>query len=227
MKPCAISIRLSPIAVLPGCQFTLGPLETNGYVLWDPASRKAMVIDPGDASPELLSWLHAERLKVVMIVNTHGHADHIAGNERLKKQTGAALWIHAADRNMLTNPAANLSMAMGRLLVSPPADALLASETKLTLGPAVFEVLETPGHTPGSVCLLVGDALFSGDTLFAGTVGRTDLPGGDFDKMQGSLKVLKGLPSDLQVFPGHGEVTRLNHEKATNPFLQKGLHYER
>lgn len=226
MKPCAISIRISPTVVLPGRQFILGPLETNGYVLWDPVTKEAVVIDPGDAAPELLTWLRTEKLKVKKIINTHGHVDHIAGNESVKKQTEAALWIHTADRAMLTNPAANLSLGLGRLLVSPPADAFLDPKQILTMGPATFLILETPGHTPGSVCLLVGDALFSGDTLFAGTVGRTDLPGGDFQQLQTSLKIFRDLPSTLQVFPGHGSATTLGHEMATNPFLQKGSHYE-
>jgi len=127
---------------------------------------------------------------------------------------------------MLTNPAANLSLSLGRVLVSPLADHDLSPNAPLTLSAIPFRVLETPGHTPGSVSLLLGDTLFSGDTLFAGTVGRTDLPGGNFKQLQASLATLKSLPPALQVFPGHGEKTTLGHELVTNPFLQEGSHYE-
>jgi glyoxylase-like metal-dependent hydrolase (beta-lactamase superfamily II) len=226
MMPCDISIRLSPTSVLSGCQFALGPLETNAYVLWVPASREAVVIDPGDAPAEWLAWLRAERLNVTKIINTHGHADHIAGNATLKKKYRASVWIHVADRGLLTNPAANLSLGLGRLLVSPPADESLEAGRGFTLGAATVKVIESPGHTPGSVCLLVGDALFSGDTLFAGTVGRTDLPGGNFRDIEKSLKKLKALSPALRVFPGHGPATTLAHEIATNPFMQEGSHAE-
>jgi hydroxyacylglutathione hydrolase len=226
MMPCDISIRLTPAAVLSGRQFTLGPLETNAYVLWEPASREAVVIDPGDAPAEWLEWLRSEKLNVTKIINTHGHADHIAGNAALKKQYGAAVWIHDADRGLLTNPAANLSLGLGRLLRSPQADESLAENHGFFLGAAAFKVVESPGHTPGSVCLWVGDALFSGDTLFAGTAGRTDLPGGNFRDMKKSLQKLKTLPSALRVFPGHGPATTLSHEIATNPFMQEGFHAE-
>ncbi|NTV51991.1 MAG: MBL fold metallo-hydrolase [Candidatus Firestonebacteria bacterium] len=201
-------------------------METNTYVIWNPASRDALVIDPGDAPPEFWAWLRARRLQVEKIINTHGHADHIAGNAAIKHMTGAALWIHAADRHLLTDPAANLSLGLGQGLISPTADEVFGRDGSCILGDTVFKVLETPGHTPGSVCLLVGDTLFSGDTLFAGTAGRTDLPGGDFRLLQRSLKTLRTLPKELQVLPGHGAPTILGREIATNPFLQEGRYDE-
>jgi glyoxylase-like metal-dependent hydrolase (beta-lactamase superfamily II) len=220
MKPFTILTDTPPGGTLLGVCFPLGPLEANCYVLWDPGSLEAVVVDPGEASERLQAWLAAEKLIVKKIINTHGHVDHIGGNAFVKNITGAPLAVHRADWPMLRNPLRNLSAAMGRALFSPQADEALAEAAPVPLGRACLQVLETPGHSPGSVCLRVGNALFSGDTLFAGSVGRTDLPGSSHRHLLESLARLKTLgPGDLKVFPGHGAVTSLTFEKQYNPYL--------
>jgi glyoxylase-like metal-dependent hydrolase (beta-lactamase superfamily II) len=230
MKRFSISINTLPPAAGTNLQVgwvEAGPLGTNGYLVWDPQTRDALMIDPGAPSAEVEACLRENRLALKTIVNTHGHADHIGGNAALKKSTGAAIWIHAGDQRMLTNPAANLSLGLGWPVLSPPADVLIDSLTTLKVGEAVFRFLETPGHTRGSVCLWTGDALFSGDTLFAGSAGRTDLPGGNYPEILHSLHQLQSkLPEKLRVYPGHGGATTLAHEIQHNPFFKEASNDE-
>jgi hydroxyacylglutathione hydrolase len=203
-------------------RFVLGPLETNGYLVWEPVSREALVIDPGDDPSPLLAWLAKQDLRLVAIFNTHGHADHIGGNGALKQAFGAPLVIHAADAAMLNSPPRNLSAALGGSVTSPGPDRLVGEGDILQIGHTTFRVLETPGHTPGSICLLGPGALFSGDTLFAGSVGRTDLPGGNGEQLQQSLaKLMATLEDDTRIFPGHGPETLAGIERQNNPFLRR------
>jgi hydroxyacylglutathione hydrolase len=201
---------------------TVGDLATNCYLFWDPATHEAAVIDPGDEPERVLEVLRREHLRLALILNTHGHADHIGGNDGLKRATGAPLWVHPADRRRLTDPAANLSLDLGRPRVSPEADGPWVPGSPLAVGSLRLRVLHTPGHTPGSVCLLAPGVLFSGDTLFTLSVGRTDLPGGDPAGLEASLRLLlETVPDATLVLPGHGPSTRFGDERLHNPYLTR------
>ncbi|MEW6724604.1 MAG: MBL fold metallo-hydrolase [Bacillota bacterium] len=196
--------------------------QTNCYIVYDEENEEAMVIDPGGDPETIVAELLALGRKAKYIINTHGHLDHIAGNRELKEATGAALLIHAADARALGSPEVNLSSLFPHPVTSPPADQLLSDGDQLEVGGRVWKVIHTPGHTPGSICLLSGFDLFTGDTLFAGSVGRTDLPGGDTDLLLRTLR--RGflpLSDHITIYPGHGPVSSIAAEKKHNPFLIK------
>lgn len=203
-------------------KFVLGAIETNTYLFWDPATKESVIIDPAAEAPFLLKELAHHRLHLAGIINTHGHADHIAANADLKKATRAPLFIHPADAPLLLDPALNLSAGLGLPVTSPPPDEGLQEARILKVGKLALTVLETPGHTRGSVCLLGEGMLFSGDTLFAGSAGRTDLPGGNTGILGESLKKLRQLPPALALHPGHGPASSLGYEFEHNPFLKSG-----
>ncbi len=201
-----------------------GLVETNCYIAACPETKEAAVIDPGAFSPKevqtILDIIKQHGLSVKYIINTHGHIDHIAGNRALLKETGAKLCIHADDADMLTSARQNGSEMFGMDIVSPPPDRLLSDGDVIMLGRLEMKVLHTPGHTPGGIGLLVDGTLFSGDTLFAGSVGRTDLPGGSETEIIRSIKEkLMVLPDDTSVRPGHGPRTTIGAEREENPFL--------
>lgn len=217
MPPSVTSNRPAAYGLL---TLTVGDLATNCYLFWDPGTHEAAVIDPGDEPDRVLARLRRDALTLKLILNTHGHADHICGNRELKRITGAPVWVHAADQGLLTDAAANLSAELGTPCVVPAADGLLLPEASVPVGDLRLRVLPTPGHTPGSVCLLGSGLLFSGDTLFARSVGRTDLPGGDPAQMAASLRrLLQEVPDDTLVLPGHGPATRFGEERLCNPYL--------
>jgi glyoxylase-like metal-dependent hydrolase (beta-lactamase superfamily II) len=203
--------------------FRVGWLKTNCFALWGRETGPCLVIDPGDDANILLDFLRQQRLTLQAILNTHGHPDHIGANGPLQKAFGAQIWIHPADAPWLEDPAANLSGGREPSLASPRATRALLPGQEITCGPWRLQVLATPGHTPGSVCLMGNHALFSGDTLFAGSVGRTDLPGGDARQLRESLRTqILPLPPSLTVYPGHGPFTTLEQEFQTNPYLASG-----
>lgn len=201
-------------------QFQIGWVETNCYLLWEPASKQALIIDPGAPSEQLESCIIREKLLITAIVNTHGHADHIGGNYRIKTVTGAPLYIHEHDHDMLHNADLNLSAQWGFPIFSPPADDFAEDGRQYSLGRHHLEILHTPGHTPGSICILADDMLFSGDTIFEHSVGRTDLPRGNSMQLMASLKEkIMPLSPRTVILPGHGPKTTLEHEINYNPFL--------
>jgi len=190
--------------------FTVGIIQANCFIVGDVQAEEAVVIDPGfDSASEaksILREIERNRFRVKFIINTHGHPDHTIGNQTMKEATKAPILIHEYDAPLLRNPSADKTIREG--------DIIEAGEVKL-------RVLHTPGHSKGSIALLGADAVFSGDTLFAGGIGRYDLPGGSLEEIMNSIRnKLLILPDYVKVYPGHGPVTTIGEERRSNPFLQ-------
>lgn len=199
---------------------TVGSLQTNCYILGCMQTKAAMVIDPGDEGERILEIINNDGYKLKKIINTHGHWDHIGANKYLKEKTGAEIYIHEADKDFLENDQLNLVAWVAKGEKTSKADALLKDRDEITLGDLIIEVIHTPGHTPGCISLKVKNLLFTGDTLFAGSIGRTDLPGGNYKGIIVSLKTkLVPLDDHLDVLPGHGPKSNLGYEKRNNPYL--------
>lgn len=199
--------------------FAVGGLGTNCYIVSD-NSGHAAIIDPGGDARRILNDVKQKSLTVDFILLTHAHFDHIMAVEELSMATDAQILVGAADAPMLYDAQLNLStMVCPTQAVEVTAHRLLLDGEIIHVGDATLTVMETPGHTRGSVCYLGEDVLFSGDTLFAGSIGRTDLPGGDMTALRQSLARLAALDGDYTVYPGHGEETTLSFEKAANPYL--------
>lgn len=197
----------------------VGPVAANCYILSD-AAGEGIVIDPGGDAPTILEAIKKENLKINAVLNTHGHSDHIGANDAVRDATGAPLYIHAADENMLTDPRANLSLFMGSKIISRPAEYHLKEGDILHFGDIELKVLHTPGHSPGGVCFVGDGVVFSGDTLFAESVGRTDFPGGSMSQLLSEIKEkLMKLPDDTVVYSGHGPVTTIGWERQYNPYI--------
>ena len=196
----------------------LGAYQTNTYIVYEEGCNSCAVIDPGYAASTILCKVDALGLTVDAILLTHGHFDHVGAVLEIQKATSCAIWMNQGDYSPARHP---LRGMMYPLADTTDAEINLCEEgEQITAGGLTFTTLETPGHTWGSVCYLSGDALFSGDTLFAGSCGRTDLPGGDWATITQSLHRLKEIEADLRVFPGHGPGSTLNTEKTTNPYLR-------
>lgn len=206
--------------------FPVGPLRCNCTLLANMESLEAIVVDPGDEIADILARLARHHLTLKQIIVTHAHIDHIGGAAQLKRVTGAPVLFHQADLPILDM----LEMQAGWLGIPTPEKVVLDQSANDGLATGIpgleAEVIHTPGHTPGSICLLFPkhELLLAGDTLFAGSVGRTDLPGGDTSTLLHSIhtRVLL-LPERTLVVPGHGEETTLGHERETNPFLQPDM----
>lgn len=198
----------------------LGPFATNCYIVADPDGPAAWVIDPGTPDPWVSETLSQVGLTVEAIVLTHGHVDHIGGVEQVKGETGAPVWIHPADQPMLGDPRKNGGAFFGMLVRAPEPDRLLAEGDRLRLGSLEFQVLHTPGHTPGGISFYTPGHVIAGDTLFAGSIGRSDLPGGNFEQLITSIRTkLLVLPPETMVYPGHGPTTSIGDEREYNPFV--------
>jgi hydroxyacylglutathione hydrolase len=202
----------------------VGPLQCNCSVIGDEASREAMVIDPGDDIEDVLALIRKHNLTIKQIVITHAHIDHVGGAAKLRAATGAPILLNQNDYGllkMLDVQATWIGMpSPGKVDI----DQSVAQADKVKAGSLAANVIHTPGHTEGSICLYfpAQQKLIAGDTLFAGSIGRTDLPGGSFDKIIRSIheKVLS-LPDDTVVVPGHGPLTTIGEERQSNPFLKK------
>lgn len=189
---------------------TVGSIGTNCYIVYDEGTKAAVVIDPGDDAALVEARIKALGLRVLAILLTHGHFDHGGDADRIRTLTGAPVYLHPADRSLPSWLTHGLT-----------ADRDLAEGDELEFEGLRFRVLHTPGHTPGGVCLLCGGRLFAGDTLFAGSCGRTDLPGGSWEELLRSLRRLAELDGDYTVLPGHGEPTTLARERKYNPFMEE------
>jgi hydroxyacylglutathione hydrolase len=204
--------------------FPVGPLQCNCSVIGDEQTHEAMVIDPGDQIEDILAILKAEKLTLKQIVVTHAHIDHVGGAMKLKAATGAPILMNQNDQALLKM----LDMQAAWVGMKPPGpvkiDEAVDEGRVLKIGNVPANVIHTPGHTEGSICLYFPEqkTLVAGDTLFAGSIGRTDLPGGSFEKIMRSLhNQVLALPDETQVVPGHGSITTIGEERETNPFLQK------
>jgi glyoxylase-like metal-dependent hydrolase (beta-lactamase superfamily II) len=200
---------------------TLGSFATNCYLVWSDASASALLVDcAGEAEP-IIQRAQRLGLAISLIVTTHGHIDHVEALADLKRITGAPIAVHELDAPMLSDTMASGAAMFGLSQQSVTPDIILGDgkTVGLTDDGLTFEVLHTPGHTPGSICLLGQGALFSGDCLFAGGIGRVDLPGGDERAILRSLERLAGLDPSLLVYPGHGPATTIGAEVANNPWL--------
>jgi hydroxyacylglutathione hydrolase len=200
---------------------TVGPLETNCY-LFAPVSPtgEVVIVDPGAEPEAILDAVSRLELKVAAILLTHGHVDHMAAAAAVRDATGAPVHMHVADAGMVRKPDPYWASLVGG--VEPcEVDVELTGDEQLHLAGVDLQVIHTPGHSPGSICYMVGGTLFSGDTLFAGSIGRTDLPGGDDRVMQASLARLTAeVTGETRVLPGHGPETTMQAECQANPFLQ-------
>lgn len=204
------------------------PFEKNGFVLGCEQTHDAVIIDPGDEVQTLLDIVRARRLNIKHILLTHGHVDHVSGVALAKRELGVPVYMHRADLPLYENAVAFGEFFGLTIERPPPVDVFYDDGNEsLAFGKFQIQVHHTPGHCPGGVCLQIGPAgaagrqLFVGDTLFAGSIGRTDLPGGDYATLMRSIRnVLFAFGDDAEVYPGHGPKTTIGHERATNPFLK-------
>lgn len=197
-------------------KFVVGFLATNCYLAYDKETRQGILIDPGEYDAGITDFANSNNIDIRFILNTHGHADHIKGNSKF----AFPIMIHELDEPCLHDSAKNLSAAAGFDFKSTRAEKLLTDGDVVELGSLEFKIIHTPGHSPGGISIKCGDVLFSGDTLFFEGIGRTDLPGGDYDAIVSSIKdKLFTLDDNVKVFPGHGPETTIGHEKKCNPFL--------
>lgn len=191
-------------------KYVVGKLFTNCYLVYDIAAKKGVLIDPGAYVPAIDKFIKGKGIDVLWIINTHGHADHIAGNSAF----GFPVLIHELDSGALSDSSKNLSFLSGETVPTSRAAKFLKDKDSISLGKVKLDVIHTPGHTPGSISLIFEDSLFSGDTLFYEGVGRTDLPGGSYRDLVDSItKKLFILPETVKVFPGHGQDTAIGHER--------------
>jgi hydroxyacylglutathione hydrolase len=202
----------------------LGAYQTNCYVLRSgETATDCLIVDPGLEAGDLLDFLHQHELNPVAVVLTHGHIDHMAGVAALRQEyPDTKVYIHKLDAEMLIEPRHNLSALVGVMFKTEPADVLIQDKSTVEEAGIKLDVLHTPGHTPGGICLYSKDegVVFTNDTLFADSIGRSDFPGGSVAQLLSNIKDrLFTLPDDTKVYPGHGPETTIAHEKAHNPFL--------
>jgi len=201
-------------------KLSVGVLETNCYLVYCPETLECAVVDPGAEAEKIFRLIAEKGLKPRVLLNTHGHVDHIGANKDIKDKFDIPLYIHSADSAMLERVhQTEMAFFLGAK-DSPPPDHFLKDGDKLKIGKSFLRVIHTPGHSPGSVSFLGDGFLLSGDTLFFGGVGRTDLPGGSWQEMESSIKnKILTMPDEMLVLPGHGPSTTVGQEKRSNPFI--------
>ncbi|KAB3537280.1 MBL fold metallo-hydrolase [Alkaliphilus pronyensis] len=198
-----------------------GIYGVNCYIIGDEKTSKAAVIDPGGSSDKILQVIEENDLELEYILLTHGHGDHIGGVEKIQEKTGVPLYIHEADLYILKDKNKNYSSSMGANPVELTTESFIKDNDTLELGELKLKIIHTPGHTPGGVSILVENILFTGDTLFANSIGRSDLEGGNHNQLIKSIKTkLMALDDEITVLPGHGPASRVGIEKLTNPYIR-------
>lgn len=198
---------------------TVGAFQENAYLLVDPATQRGVLVDPGAEGNQLVEMVHASEASLEAIWLTHAHIDHIGAIADIKRVWDVPVYLHPADRPLYDRGAVQAAVYGLRIEQPPPPERELTEGDVLTLGSLRFEVLHVPGHAPGHVAFVTDGMMLGGDLLFAGSIGRTDLPFSDPDRMVESLERVAGLPEDTVVYPGHGPATSIGQERATNPFL--------
>jgi glyoxylase-like metal-dependent hydrolase (beta-lactamase superfamily II) len=194
----------------------------NAYLAWRDGEKDAVAIDPGNSVPPLLRTLEQEGCQIAAVLLTHAHLDHIEGVSRLVRETRAPVYLHPADRFLYDHAAQQAQQFGMRMDTPPPVDHALQHGQRLDIGKVSYEVRHVPGHSPGHVIFHVADATcaFVGDVVFQGSIGRTDLPGGDFTQLISGIRThVLSLPDGTVLYPGHGPETNVGHERTTNPFL--------
>ena len=199
----------------------VGVIGTNCYLVINEEQKTDVVIDPGGDADQIFEKINQKGIKIEAIFLTHGHSDHIMAVDEVREVTGAKVYISEADADMLTKASSNLSVYMGAGREFKAADEFLIDGETITAAGLKFQVVATPGHTKGGICLLCGDTVFCGDTIFSESIGRTDLPGGSYSQILHSIKTkIMVLPDEMKLLPGHGPATTIGWERRRNPFLQ-------
>lgn len=198
----------------------VGPIQANCYIVGCEKTGEAAIVDPGDEADRIVQVLNDNKLTAKYIIDTHGHFDHVGANKQVKEMTGGLIVIHPKDAHMLneiSRAAATWGMSVDN---SPPPDLEVDEGDVISVGTIEFKVLHTPGHTPGGISLYADNIVLVGDTLFAGSIGRTDFPGGDYQALISNVRdKLFPLGDDVQVLSGHGPVTTIGRERQYNPFF--------
>lgn len=192
----------------------------NTYVVGDENTKKCIVVDPGANFIDIMNFVKRNNLNIEYIILTHGHGDHITNVLTLKEETNAKILAHEEEKEILQDKKKNLSASLPSNTVELDADMYVKDNDTLKVGDMKLKFIHTPGHTPGSMCIKIDKHMLTGDTLFAGSIGRTDFYGGDYKKMEKSLKRLKNQDDDIIIYPGHGPNSNLKTEKMTNPFMR-------
>ena len=199
----------------------VGMIGSNCYIVGCEKTKQAVVVDPGGEGQKILKYIKEQGLEVKYVINTHGHVDHIAANEEIREATGAKVLIHELDAPMLVSSEHNFSQFVGHEVTLKPADQLLTDGDTIEFGDIKLKVLHTPGHTRGGMCLAAEGVVFTGDTLFNASIGRTDFPGGNYEAIINSIKTkLMSMPDETAVYPGHMGDSTIGYERKQNPFLR-------
>ena len=201
-------------------RLVLGAYQTNCYIIYN-NDLNAVIIDPGAEADKIFKVIDEYNLKIDKIILTHAHPDHFGAIEEVRNKYNIKVYMCDKDRDMLENRSKELSSMLGIDSSGIKADIFLKEDDEIEFFDKKFKVIETPGHTPGGMCLLIDKVLIAGDTLFKGSIGRTDLPGGDFDVIMKSLEKLMKLDDDILVLPGHGPETTIEYERNFNPFINR------
>ena len=201
--------------------FQVGPLENNAYLVVDPDSSEAVLVDPGMGSEGVADVIRSRGLRLTAVVNTHAHFDHTYNNAHFLEAFGCPLLIHEAELDLLRDMSRHAEAFGFAGRTSPDPSRFLRDGDEIRVGGGALRVAHTPGHTPGGVCLMSEGQVITGDTLFAQSIGRTDLPGGNYDQLVQSIRTaLYALPESTEVHPGHGPATLIGYEKRHNPFVK-------